>query len=120
MIKAESIRKSENISNVEMSKISEWAKENTIRFNEQISKIMLMTKRKRKERKELEIYLNDKPSLQVHSFKYLGLIFDSKLTFREHINYMAEQCSKLIFALSKSAKLNWGPKHKALKTIYAG
>jgi len=26
--------------------------------------------------------------------------------------------NKLIFALSKSAKLNWGLKHAALKTIY--
>jgi hypothetical protein len=50
--------------------------------------------------------------------KYLGIIFDSKLTFREHINYMAEKCTKLIFALSKSAKINWGLKHAALKTIY--
>jgi ribonuclease HI len=31
---------------------------------------------------------------------------------------MAEKCTKLIFFLSKSAKLNWGLKHAALKTIY--
>ena len=71
---------------------------------------MLVTRRKRKERKEIEIYLNNKPLIQVHSMKYLGMIFDSKLTFREHINYMAEKCTKLIFALSKSAKLHWGAK----------
>jgi hypothetical protein len=52
--------------------------------------------------------------------KYLGIIFDSKLTFREHINYMAEKCTILILALSKSTKLNWGLKHAALKTIYTG
>ena len=117
MIKAESIREAENIANVEMSKISEWGKENKIRFNEQKSEVMLMTRRKRKERKELEIYLNNKPSLQIHSLKYLGIIFDSKLTFREHINYMAEKCTKLIFALSSSTKVNWKLKHMALKTI---
>jgi hypothetical protein len=33
---------------------------------------------------------------------------------------VAEKCTKLIFALSKSAKLNWGLKHAALKTIYTG
>jgi len=33
---------------------------------------------------------------------------------------MAEKCTKLIFVLSKSAKLNWGLKHAALKTIYTG
>jgi len=52
--------------------------------------------------------------------KYLGIIFESKLTSREHINYMVDKCTKLIFAFSKSAKLNWGLKHAALKTIYTG
>jgi hypothetical protein len=50
----------------------------------------------------------------------LGIIFDNKLTFREHRNYVAEKCTKLIFALSKSAKLNWGLEHEALKIIYTG
>ena len=81
---------------------------------------MLMTRRKRKERKELEIYLNDKTLLQVHSLKYLDIILDSKLTFREHINYMAEKCAKLIFTLSILARFSWGLKHKALKTIDTG
>jgi hypothetical protein len=57
MIKADSIREAENIANVKMSKVSAWAKENKIRFNEQKSKVILMTRRKRKERKDLEIYL---------------------------------------------------------------
>jgi len=52
--------------------------------------------------------------------KYLDIILDSKLIFREHINHMAEECTKLIFAPSKSAKLNWRLKHAALKTIYTG
>ena len=54
------------------------------------------------------------------SLKYLGIILDSKLSFREHINYITEKCSELIFALSKSAKLNWGLSYAALKTIYTG
>ena len=122
MIKADSITEAENIANVELSKSSAWAKDNKIRFNEQKSKVMLLTRRKRKEQKEIEMYLNNTTLLQVQSVKYLGIIFDSKLSFREHINYsyMAEKCTKLIFALSKSAKLNWGLKHAALKIIYTG
>jgi hypothetical protein len=50
----------------------------------------------------------------------MGIIFYSKLTFGERINYMAEKCTKSIFALSKSAKLNWGLKHATLKTIHTG
>jgi len=48
-IKSDSIREAENFANVELSKISAWAKDKKIRFNEQKSKVMLMTRRKRKE-----------------------------------------------------------------------
>ena len=81
---------------------------------------MVLTRRKRKEQKTVAVYLNNKIIPQVQKLKYLGIIIDSKLTFREHINYVAEKCTKLIFALSKSAKINWGLGHKALKTIYVG
>ena len=72
--------------NIEMTKISAWAKANKIHFNEQKSKAVLLSRRKREERKELEIYLNSLPLTQVLSLKYLGIILDSKLSFREHIN----------------------------------
>jgi len=52
--------------------------------------------------------------------KYLGIIIDKKLTFREHIKQTTDKCRKLIFALSSSAKLNCGLSHKALKTLYTG
>ena len=102
------------------NKISEWAKTNKMNFNEYKSKVMLLSRRKRKEPKDIQIYLNRKPLEQVNSIKYLGIIFDNKLFFTEHVNYVAEKCSKLIFTLAKSAKLNWGLKHEPLKIIYKG
>jgi len=66
----------ENMANIELTKISAWAKDNKIHFNEQKSKTMLMSRRKRKERKDVEIYLNSRPLTQVHSLKYLGIILD--------------------------------------------
>ena len=103
--RGKTVREAENIANVELSKVSAWAKQNKIWFNDQKSKIMLMSRRKRK---ELEVYLNNKLLTQVHSLKYLGIVLDCTLTFKEHINYMTAKCTKLIFALSKSAKLSWG------------
>ena len=64
--------------------------------------------------------MNSRPLTQAHSLKYLGIILDTKLTFKDHINYITDKCSRLIFALSKSAKLTWGLGHEALKTIYTG
>jgi len=62
--------------------------------------------------------LNYKPLTQVNRLKYLGITLDSKLTIRDHIITMTDKCSKLIFALSKSVKLDWGLNYAALKTIY--
>ena len=66
------------------------------------------------------MYLNNKFIPQVQKLKYLGKIYDYKLIFRDHINYIAEKCTKLIFVLAKSAKINWGLGHKTLRTIYIG
>ena len=54
----------------------------------------------------------------VQKIKYLRIITDSKLNFREYIMYIATKCTKLIYSLSKSAKQSWGLSHKALYTIY--
>jgi hypothetical protein len=52
--------------------------------------------------------------------KCLGIIIDHKFRFQEHINYAADCCTKLIYKLSKMAKLSWGIKHAAIKTIKKG
>jgi hypothetical protein len=80
----------ENIANTELKKVSTWAKDNKVRFNDQKSKVMLKTQRKRKDRKDLEVYFNNKHLRQVKTMKYLSII-DNKLTFREHITQVTEK-----------------------------
>jgi len=71
-----------------MKKTMEWATNNKLKFNENKSRAMLMSRRRRKEKKEIEIYLNNNVLKQERATKYFGIIFDSKLTFRDHINYI--------------------------------
>jgi len=85
-----------------------------INFNEDKLKVVIISIRKRKENKEINIYLNNKPLQQVSTMKYLGIIIDNKFKFSEHISYAAERSRKLIHSLSKSAKLTWGLNHEAL------
>jgi hypothetical protein len=61
--------------NLELRKISDWAQNNKLKFNEDKSKVMLMSRRKIKEDKEVEIYLNNKILEQVNKIKYLGNYF---------------------------------------------
>jgi len=50
-----------------MDKISIWAEKNKTKLNEENSKVMLLIRRKRKEQKEVAIYMNNKAILR---FKY--------------------------------------------------
>jgi hypothetical protein len=84
MVRAESIGEAENNANIEMEKIAKWARDNKINFNEEKSKVMLLTRRKGKEQKKVAVYLNNKAIPQVQKLKYLGIITDYNLTFRDH------------------------------------
>jgi hypothetical protein len=82
--RGDTIRAVENYANVELSKIDEWSKRNKIKFNGKKSKVMLVTRRKRREDKDITIYLHFKPLEQVTQMKYLGIIQDQKFRFQEH------------------------------------
>ena len=47
--------------------------------------------------------MNNKILEQVQKIKYLGIITDSKLNFRDHIIHISSKCNKIIYALSNSA-----------------
>jgi len=75
-----------------MSKINAWSKWNKVGFNEAKSKTMLISRRKRKEAKEIKIYLN-KPIEQDTTMKYLGIVIDDKFKFSQHISHAADKCA---------------------------
>jgi hypothetical protein len=104
--------------NSNLARIENWARQNKMQFNESKSKAMLITRNRRQD--DINILLNNRRLVQVKVIKYLGIHFDSKLTFHSHIYYISEKSRKLLYTLSKTANLNWGLGYKALKTIYAG
>jgi hypothetical protein len=106
----------EVFANSDIAKIEKWAIENKMLFNEAKSKVMLITRKRNKG--NINMYLNNKRLDVVNDLKYLGIYFDSRLTFDKHIRYIADNSSKLIHMLGRSAKLQWGLGHKSLKTIY--
>jgi len=119
-VRGDSIREVEKHANAEMSKIDEWSRRNKIKFNDKKSKVILVTRRKRRENKNITIYLHFQPLEQVTQMKYLGIILDHKFKFQEHITYVAERCTKIIHNLSRAAKLSWGLKNEGIAVMYKG
>jgi hypothetical protein len=110
MTKVNTLSEAEVFANSDLAKIETWAKENKMQFNEINSKAMLITRKGKNE--NIDIYLNNRRLEVVKEMKYLGIYFDSRLTFDKHISYIAENSTKLIYMLGKSAKLQWSLGHK--------
>jgi hypothetical protein len=81
---------------------------------------MLITRKRKRNREDINIFLNNKRLEQVKEMKYLGIYYDNRLNFHKHTEHIAEKSRKMIYMLGKTAKLNWGLGHKSLKTIYKG
>ena len=79
-VKAATVEEVKNFTNMEMSKITIWSKDNKLHFNNPKSKVMLIS-RTRKERKAIDMYLNNNHLEQTEKIKYLGIIIDSKFKF---------------------------------------
>ena len=50
--------------------------------------------------------------------KFLGLVFDSKLNWNEHIKYLEEKCKKRLNLMRAVSGNTWGANKKSLLTIY--
>ena len=112
------LSEAEAYANSDLAVTEKWAQENKMKFNEAKSKVLLISSRRRLG--NVTIFLNNRKLEQVNVMKYMGIHFDSRLSFYKHIEQLADKSRALIYMLSRTAKLHWGLGHKSLKTIYEG
>jgi len=55
----------------------------------------MLISRRRKERKAMDIYLNNSDLAHLDKIKYLVIIIDSKFKFTEPIKDITDRCTKL-------------------------
>ncbi len=65
-----------------------------------------------------ELQLGTTPIPVVREYKFLGLIFDSKLTFKPHLKYLKTKCQKALNLLRFVANNDWGADRKVLHRLY--
>jgi hypothetical protein len=104
----------ENYANIETQKVAKWARNNKMSFNDQKSKVTIITRQKPKNRRDFKIFLNNKKLKQEDTLKYLVITINRRFNFNQHIDSVTGKCIKIIHALSKSAKINWELRHAVL------
>ena len=97
-----------------LNNLSKWSSENGFKFSKTKTKCMHFCQSK-KLHLDPELTLDGVQTEVVPEFKCLGLLFDSKLTFILHINYLSNKYQK---ALNLVSSMDWGADRKVLLRLY--
>ena len=100
-------------------KIAErWAKKVGVQFSPEKTAVIIFTRKRGKPSKKLKLY--GKEIEYTKSTKYLGVIFDEKLTFKEHFEEKIKNAKRALHIARRAFSRNWGPDPKKIKYLYTG
>ena len=105
----------EEIVNCELLKILNWLITNKLTLNTNKSNFMIIKPRQRKLSKNVKLEINDEVLHEFECVKYLGVLIDKNLTWKEHIKYINTKVSKNTGIL---AKLRHFTPQDTLRNIY--
>ena len=100
----------------DLKNLERWATLNSLRFNPNKTKAMILSRKKRTE--EPKIYLHGTEIEYVEDFKYLGVTIDNKLSWTTH---MKNQVNKAQMALVTGRRMighRWGLHPKQVEWLY--
>jgi len=100
-----------------LNKLSNWADENGFKFSTSKT-VCVHFCRLRKIHPEPALTLNGTAVPVVEETKFLGVIFDKKLTFLPHIRHLKEKCTKALNLLRIIAHTTWGADQESLLHLY--
>ena len=93
----------ENTLNTELEKVSVWLIVNKLSINIKKTKyIIFKTRQKRITPHNMLIKVNNETIEQKESIKFLGVIIDESLSWKEHINVIASKISRTIGVISRA------------------
>jgi len=98
----------------ELNKINTWLRQNRLSLNAEKTKCMVFHTHQKHVR-PVTFSIDGEPIEQVHYFKFLGIMFDEHLTWKNHINMVTSKLSKINGILSRVKHIF--PQH-ALLSIY--
>jgi ribonuclease HI len=115
--RSKSIPSMERVLQVCLKKIEEWADNNGFQFSKTKTVCMHFCN-KITPHPEPCLKLNNSDIPVVEETKFLGVTFDSKLTFRPHIAYLKQKCLKAMNLLRVVTYTDWGADSTTLLRLY--
>ena len=100
-----------------LNKIQKWTNENGFKFSKTKTKCMHFCQL-RKLHNDPVLKLDGVDIPVVDEYKFLGVIFDKKLSFIPHLKYLKTKCNKALQLLRVVAHTDWGADKKVLLRLY--
>ena len=90
-----------------INSVQDWVSENGFKFFTSKTVCLLVF-----------VFLGKTPIKVVKEAKFLGLIFDIKLTFKNHVQYLKTSCQKALDILRVVGHTDWGADRIVLLRLY--
>ena len=100
-----------------INRIEDWALHNGFKFSKSKTQCIHFCQLS-KVHDDPELYLYGSLIPVVDDFKFLGIIFDRKLSFIPHIKYLKAKCLKALNLLKVLTHTNWGADRTVLLQLY--
>ena len=100
----------------ELQKVLNWYRSNKLSLNYKKTQMLLFDKRSNTN-KNFTISINDQPVISGNSIKYLGVVIDKELSWKQHAEHIT---SKLSIALGIFHKLKYYVPQSTLIQVYYG
>ena len=109
------LKELESTLNDELQKIETWLRANKLSLNIKKTHFIIFKPKKKKNNHNVNIKINNESIAEVKQTKFLGVILDSALTWKPHINYIANKMAKCTGLIRKSRHIL---KKDSLITLY--
>ena len=113
-----SIKELFDIANLELIKVFKWFNVNKLSLNKDQTKYTFFRKAREKDNIPLKLpslFINDREIKRITSIKYLGVLIDEHLTWKEHIAVIENKVSKYLGLLHRARRVL---DRTALKNLY--
>uniref|UniRef100_A0AAQ4RRK9 Reverse transcriptase domain-containing protein n=1 Tax=Gasterosteus aculeatus aculeatus TaxID=481459 RepID=A0AAQ4RRK9_GASAC len=95
--------------------VEEWSKRWGFRMSVTKSCFMVYSRRRVG---EVRLHMYGQELGRVLEFKYLGLWFDGRLTWRKHVEFIEQKCRKVLNLMRAVAGVDWGADRRTLLCMY--
>ena len=115
-VSAATITHSTRVIQIAVNNLEQWTKTKGMRFS--IEKTMAIKFEKRKKGEEPQLTLHGSRIQVRESTRYLGLIIDKRLKWKDHVDHLRAKCTSSGNLIKHVSRLSWGANRKTLQRLY--